>query len=482
VHPAFVTDFSGTSAAAPMVAGVAALMLEANPRLGWRDVQEILAHTARHVGSPIGGGPVEDEAFSWSFNGATTWNGGGLHFSNDYGFGLVDARAAVRLAESWRQQQTSTTFATEIETWRGVRPVDRLGAPVLVDFETEADLDLEMVGIELVPSAGVSIAEYRVTLTSPSGTESVLATPVRGVEQLTGWIFGSRAFLGEEAEGTWTLTVSDGIRNGPGGALLEARLYLLGGDGDAPRTHVFTDAFSDYVDAGFGHGRTIVAGAGGADGLNTAAVRGGVGINIAEGTGRIDGEAVRLAGTFARVDTGDGADLIVGGAASELLAGWRGNDVIRGNGGSDRLIGGPGRDRLEGGSGIDMLFAGGGPDSVFGGRGPDRLIGGAGNDRLHGGPGRDVLADGEGADILFGGTDADRFVLVRDGQRDAIRDFEDGLDRIELAGPGFGALVRETLEPGRVLVRSPGDVLLVEDGGAGQLRARDLGSEDFLFA
>lgn len=33
--------FSGTSAAAPMVAGVVALMLDANPALGFRDVQTI---------------------------------------------------------------------------------------------------------------------------------------------------------------------------------------------------------------------------------------------------------------------------------------------------------------------------------------------------------------------------------------------------------------------------------------------------------
>ena len=32
---------NGTSAATPMVSGVVALMLEANPGLGWRDVKEI---------------------------------------------------------------------------------------------------------------------------------------------------------------------------------------------------------------------------------------------------------------------------------------------------------------------------------------------------------------------------------------------------------------------------------------------------------
>ena len=40
------TWFSGTSAAAPVVSGVIALMLQANPELDWRDVQHILIETA----------------------------------------------------------------------------------------------------------------------------------------------------------------------------------------------------------------------------------------------------------------------------------------------------------------------------------------------------------------------------------------------------------------------------------------------------
>jgi subtilisin family serine protease len=88
---------SGTSFAAPVVSGIAALMLDANPGHGWRDVQEILAATAVRTGSPA----------NWSFNAADNWNGGAMHVSHDYGFGLVDAHAAVRVAESWRHVSTS---------------------------------------------------------------------------------------------------------------------------------------------------------------------------------------------------------------------------------------------------------------------------------------------------------------------------------------------------------------------------------------
>jgi subtilisin family serine protease len=71
----FTSRFNGTSAAAPMVSGVIALMLEANPNLSWRDVQEILVRSARQnapfeipqIGQDAGG-PVQFTQNTWIIN------------------------------------------------------------------------------------------------------------------------------------------------------------------------------------------------------------------------------------------------------------------------------------------------------------------------------------------------------------------------------------------------------------------------------
>ena len=52
-------------------------------------------YSADRVGPSASG----THAFPWTTNHAKTFNGGGLHFSNDVGFGRVDAYAAVRMAE-----------------------------------------------------------------------------------------------------------------------------------------------------------------------------------------------------------------------------------------------------------------------------------------------------------------------------------------------------------------------------------------------
>lgn len=77
---------TGTSASAPLAAGIIALTLEANPDLSWRDVQHIIVKTAK-----------QDNLSSsdWHVNGAN------YRVSHSFGFGMMDALGMVELAKKW---------------------------------------------------------------------------------------------------------------------------------------------------------------------------------------------------------------------------------------------------------------------------------------------------------------------------------------------------------------------------------------------
>jgi Ca2+-binding RTX toxin-like protein len=74
-----------------------------------------------------------------------------------------------------------------------------------------------------------------------------------------------------------------------------------------------------------------------------------------------------------------------------------------------------------------------GADTLVGGAGEDVILGGGGDDRLSGAGGDDILVDGTGADTLTGGAGADLFVLMLDGQRETITDFDPATDRLDLS-------------------------------------------------
>ena len=81
--------------------------------------------------------------------------------------------------------------------------------------------------------------------------------------------------------------------------------------------------------------------------------------------------------------------------------------------------------------GITVEAASGG-DTISGSIGDDILVGGAGVDSLSGGGGNDTIMDGAGIDRLAGGAGEDTFVLVFDGVRDVITDFNHNLDHLDL--------------------------------------------------
>ena len=200
-------DFSGTSSAAPVVSGVAALARSANPSLTWRDVKLVLAASARQ-NDPANSG-WEEGALQY---GSETER---YSYNPEYGFGVVDAKAAVDLAESWTNlppMETARVRSGEIELAIPDPSGGAAPTPVLSRLTLGPEVGFtEFVEVH-VAFDHPSFRDLEVELHSPTGTVSKLAVPdegVRGGELRTTFRFGSARHLGEDPSGEWTLKLTD---------------------------------------------------------------------------------------------------------------------------------------------------------------------------------------------------------------------------------------------------------------------------------
>lgn len=376
----FTNTFNGTSAAAPMVSGVVALMLEANPALGWRDVQEILAYSARHVGSDVGTGINRDEKYAWDFNGADNWNGGGLHFSNDYGFGLVDAKAAVRLAETWAvaSQTSKNQVAISQDFFDGQSQLNSSGS--FSQQFVNGGLDIEHVEVDVSFTQWVDHGDLKMQLISPSGTSSILINQsgnnnesFRNEVSPRQWTFVSNEFRGEDTAGVWRIELFD-MDNPVSSPIVvdDIDITFRGQAASLNDTFIFTEEYSNYAGGAFGHSRVINGGLG-IDTINAAAVDSNTVINLTSGTGQIDDVAVGISGVE-NAFSGDGNDQLLGNDLNNRLAGMRGNDLLMGGAGSDVLAGGKGNDVLIGTNPWDWGPGYGENDILIGGEGADAFV------------------------------------------------------------------------------------------------------------
>ena len=354
----YTSGFGGTSAATPITSGVVALMLEANPNLGYRDVQEILAYSARLVDAADPG---------WAWNAADNWNGGGLHISHDFGFGLTDAHGAVRLAETWTLQSTrANEQVVSGASAPGVAITD--GGAISDTITLSAGLRIDHVEVTLNIDHN-RVGDLVVKLQSPEGTESVIvnrpgknpnsSSDLGSTADDISFTFGSTNHWGETGVGTWTLVVEDHTA-GTAGTLIDWTLRLYGDALSGDDLYVYTDEYSGFT-APADAGRRTLEDGGGHDTLNAAAVTTDIVLDLAPGGGgTLAGNSFSIDGGTLIEDLilGDGDDNVVGNAADNFIWGARGNDQLDGGAGNDSLGGGRGDDQIDGGSGLDLaLFA-----------------------------------------------------------------------------------------------------------------------------
>ncbi len=231
--------FGGTSSAAPTVAGVAALMREANPDLTWRDLKLILASSARK--NDAGSTGWKDGAAKYRAESDTDR----YQFNHEYGFGVVDAKAAVDLAKVWTSLpplESSTESSGSLNL--SVPDSPTTGDSTTIESSLTMNTSISFVEfVEInVTFDHASFRDLEVELVSPSGAISKLVghfntidyVPLRGAFR-----FGSARHLGENPNGEWRLRLTDHIRDNSG-ALDSWSIKVFGHEGPPGRPTVNT--------------------------------------------------------------------------------------------------------------------------------------------------------------------------------------------------------------------------------------------------
>jgi len=234
----YTSVMGGTSVATPMVAGVVALMLEANPSLTWRDVQHILVQTSKKVDNS------HDGWFKTKAN---------RDYNNAYGYGLVDANQAVNLAKTWVNVESEIKdFTDKVEVNQII--LDNNNEGVTSSYFMHNSMNIESVEISVNITHGTR-GDVNVFLISPSGIVSEL---VRDNSQDLGdhyhdWTFTSMVHWGENSFGEWEIKVNDTIAAGASDRTFDNWSLSFYGTSEPDFDD---DGLPDYVDNLLGTGVT----------------------------------------------------------------------------------------------------------------------------------------------------------------------------------------------------------------------------------
>ena len=213
--PVNYTDaMNGTSAATPEVSGAVALILQANPGLGYRDVKEILMKTASKDG------------LTGSDTAGFVKNAGGFSFSHSFGAGVVNVSAAVAAAQGW----------TNLGPLLSAEASNSDGGAIAVDgTPAVANLDLSSAAIR-VEHVEVTVnvkhprrGDLGFVITSPSGMKAIAANrPPDDAADFTDFVFTSPRFWGEPAAGVWKVSAINANANGTAGSLVSVKIKVYG--------------------------------------------------------------------------------------------------------------------------------------------------------------------------------------------------------------------------------------------------------------
>ena len=240
----YLFELWGPAYATAIVSGVAALIRATNEDLTWRDVKLILAASARWN---------DQSNSSWKTGPAKYGATGNYRFSHDYGFGVVDAGAAVELATTWTNLPPMKTFEASSQDARQVVPDAPSGCCFGPTVTSKVTIDPYVEFVEFVELHiefnHPSFRDMRIELISPSGAVSTILAAAHSTRINTRFYphalrssvrFGSARHLGENPAGEWTLRLADRYHE-RSGDLVSWRLKIYG-HGDLPGRPTVTSA------------------------------------------------------------------------------------------------------------------------------------------------------------------------------------------------------------------------------------------------
>ncbi|XP_060650095.1 furin-like protease 1 isoform X2 [Drosophila nasuta] len=194
LHHSCTASHTGTSASAPLAAGIAALVLQSNQNLTWRDLQHIVVRTAK---------PANLKDSTWSRNGV------GRRVSHSFGYGLMDAAEMVRVARNWKtvpEQQRCEINAPHVD--KVIPPRTHITLQLSVNHCLSVNyLEHVQAKITLTSQRRGDIQLY---LKSPANTKVTLLTTRMHDNSRSGfnqWPFMSVHTWGESPHGNWQLEI-----------------------------------------------------------------------------------------------------------------------------------------------------------------------------------------------------------------------------------------------------------------------------------
>ncbi|XP_014668291.1 PREDICTED: neuroendocrine convertase 1-like [Priapulus caudatus] len=204
LHNKCTTEHTGTSASAPLAAGIFALALEANPNLTWRDMQHLVVWTSEYA-------PLSDNP-GWQTNNI------GLKVNTRFGFGLMNAAALVEMAnpQTWKtvpEKKICTVSAAKESLPKFIYPESQI--EVVIGADGCQGTDMEINYIEHIQLYITLDYTYRgalsIYLISPYGMSTCLLASRAEDHSKDGfknWAFMSVHNWGENPKGNWRLSIN----------------------------------------------------------------------------------------------------------------------------------------------------------------------------------------------------------------------------------------------------------------------------------